>query len=278
MGKIERHTPFVAAHISCLDTRNKGKVLWSFEGATSGMPFILGPPAVTENKVIYSTYSGDVFCLNIAAREDLARNGDPAHDNLLIGDGEWRYDELLGGGILKTPSSPVICDGEVFITDSLYTRCLDFNTGKEKWKVYGEGDCNPPAVFDGKVYVKSDGILGILGDKICCLDTTKEGAKIWETKREIGRQYSSPVIAGGMVITFTKYGDEKALKGFNRNNDYVDIIWEKDIKYVDEFPKDKCEITHMDDGPRIAEGTICYTFGFSRPHKPYISWGVACLS
>jgi outer membrane protein assembly factor BamB len=156
-------------------------------------------------------------------------------------------------------SSPVVAQGEVYVTDSQVTRanarenirCLDAVTGETIWihtyeVVYPEYGADPdhpfgphatPVVADGKIYA-----FGRMSD-LLCLDAVT-GRVIWrhELSKEFGTTEdlrgfsSSPIIEGKLIIIAIAKSPQISIVAFDK--DTGEQVWEA----LDEIPSNTSPI------------------------------------
>jgi outer membrane protein assembly factor BamB len=141
---------------------------------------------------------------------------------------EWKVS--VGPGV----ASPVVVGGKVYVftreKDNELVRCLDLETGKEKWhsRPYaapykvgpgeGTGDDRPrstPAVAGGRVYTL--GMSGVLS----CLDA-RTGKVLWRKEHKaLPYGGASPLLADGLCIVHVGDGKTGGLTAFDARTGVV---------------------------------------------------------
>jgi len=178
----------------CLNAAD-GKEIWRDKNP---VPAIAGPasrehsgprstPAVAEGKLVALGVAGTLSCLDAAKGTVL-----------------WRKDDIKGTPRFFTAMSPLIAEGEVFALlgseDTGAIVAYDLATGKEKWKLDGEG----PA-YASPVLATIDGVkqLVTLTSKKVVGVSAADGKLLWQIPFvPEGRAYNAatPIVDGSTVI------------------------------------------------------------------------------
>ncbi|RLF55704.1 MAG: hypothetical protein DRN27_10365, partial [Thermoplasmata archaeon] len=128
----------------CLDASD-GSELWNFTTEDR----IYSNPTVKDNKIFFGSNDKNIYCLNAETGDDI-----------------WTYET----NYKLDSNSPTAYDDKVYMylmevgsyTLSLF--CLDANTGLALWSYPYGSIYGTPAIYDDKIYIKSD------DGKIHCLD------------------------------------------------------------------------------------------------------------
>ncbi len=137
------------------------------------------------------TLQGQIWRANIARTGEFKDPGPQKEPKL-----KWKF---ATGGAVK--SSPVICDGTVFIgSDDGNLYALDLETGKQIWQYKaGAAILSSPAIYGGTVFFTNPKGLHALD--------AKTGKKIW--MRQAGLWDDSPLVLPGPI----RHKDGKTLDG-----------------------------------------------------------------
>lgn len=86
-------------------------------------------------------------------------------------------------------TSPTVSGDYVFVTDEVFTYCLNVSTGGELWRAVGGGG-STPAVYGGCVYT---------GSGVCTAFNASTGAKVWNLTAVSAGSGRIGAVVGGVV-------------------------------------------------------------------------------
>jgi|GEM_PF-4863097 len=147
-----------------------GKERWSF---SAGLPINSAPVILKNGAICFGTSSGALIAVNSDGKE------------------RWRFQ---AAGQFASSSSPIECNGAVFVVSDDFLYSINPNNGKQNWsvKLAGSIDVTPAASGDN-VYVQT------WWPGPCYLYCYSQvGAKQWEG--EVGGGSSSPTISNNQVF------------------------------------------------------------------------------
>ncbi len=219
----------------CLDA-NDGSVIWTFDSPSLAFDV---SPVILDNKVYFTSLSGELFCLNafdgteIWSAFSYADSYAPFAENgvLYISSNYGNIKAIDGnsGSMLRqySPGSNGLYSAPTIVGNTLYCgggdtspRMLALNktNGSLLWQFDAPDQVNTsPCVSDGKVF------FGCNNQKIYALDATT-GALQWEQTIDDATDLTGALTAGqGMVYAQAL----SKLVAMNTNNG--NIVWEKDI-------------------------------------------------
>ena len=227
--------------------KSTGKEEWSYHAGGR----IYSTPAVSDNKIVFTSTNGNVYCISLKGKLLWTFNSEKAivsspeiqEDRVFVGfsDGSfrclnlengvliWDYNQIEGGFV----QASLLYNGNVYFgawNSNLYA--LNMLTGEQIWEwsnnkspAYSPASVSPVAVND-RIFVVTPDYY------ITCFDA-KTGKIIWrETNPEVPVWFSRGLSTDGSTL-FVKTRNNKGV-GISTSADSMKIVWEASVDLDDD--------------------------------------------